>query len=253
MAGTYGPDEDNDVIMNLYDYTNKPDYAFYNFRLQDGWYPGWMSLAGFQDEWDDWPNTLTAPELASEIGGFTRVWSSNNTGGPGNYNEADFNSVVSNKINAIAVKNIDESRSYDENGILDQNEVDNPVLTNNHIYSTYNTVTQYGKYSITTDNLIVEPGTHYRLISGGPVIIDSINTVFKPGSNVEILEYQNLSSLLKKDVKLLTQAEIDEILKEVISELYNNQPIEDLKDNNLLVFPSPAKDYINIVFNPLCI
>lgn len=245
MAGTYVPTTDSYDLMTTpyFGYTNK--IVFYNFQLQDGIWPGHF---GYQADWDDWPTLTTAPEWVSGKGYFSRVWSLNNTWGPGNYNEADFNSVVPNKINAIAVANIDESRSYDENGILDQCEVDNPVLTNNIIFSTFNTVTQYGKYSITTDNLIVEPGTHYRLISGGPVYV-SPATVFKPGSNVEILEYQNLSSSLKRNVRILTQAEIDEIMKEVITELYNYQPIEELKDNEIHVYPSPARNYVNLVFN----
>ena len=150
-----------------------------------------------------------------------------------------------NKINAIAARNIDEARYYENDGIFDISEVYTPVLNDNHIYSTY-PITQYGKSSIVTGNLIVEPNTNYRLVSGGSITI-SPEAVFKPGSNVTILENQTLSSTLKYSLlkeQMLSREEIEEIMKEVNAELYDFKPIIDLKDTDLYVYPTPTAEQL---------
>lgn len=182
-----------------------------------------------------------------------RVWDATTFGQPAVLSNGDYSNAITENINHIAVKDIDGSYNPSGNpvnGILPSAGITNPVLSQDHIYSSYANVTQTAVQTLSAINLIVEPGAHYRMMAG--TSINMIGEVaFKANSDVgaKIDNCSSASYLRHAGQEELSQEQIERIMNELSKDLYTHVPNDKEKIVRLAVYPNPANDIINISYN----
>ena len=207
---------------------------------------------------------LNVGMYAHQNGYMSRVWNSTTFGAPKAFSNSEYNEAINFQLNNIAVKDIDGNYNPTNNGVprpingiqyiqaIAPNPYPTAHLFNNHIFSSYANVTQAALNNIATGQLIVEPGTHYRMIAGNSIDLQP-GVDIKQGSDVDIriddcryADYTQRKSIQKGEQ--LTQEEIDKIMHELNKELYGYQPESEKEIIHLMVYPNPTSNFINISY-----
>ncbi len=194
--------------------------------------------------------------FTSNLNYINRTYGIGTFGQPGDYDPNEYAEAINFNMNNIAIGNIDEdfnpSNGRPVNGIQWLPSVTFPGLVNNHIYSNYQNVTQAAIYNIVANGLIVEPDAHYRMIAGNSIDLQP-GVDIKQGSDVDIriddcrtTDYNQRKSTPTGEQ--LTQEEIDAIMHELNKELYGYTPESEKEIVNLMVYPNPTSNMVNISY-----
>jgi hypothetical protein len=176
----------------------------------------------------------------------SRVFKSTFSGAAGKYDNTEYSEAINFNMNNIAVANI--VKTFNPNNGKSENDIQFilpvyfPSLVNNHILSTYQNVTQAAKQNIVATDLIVESGTHYRMIAGNNIKLKP-GVRIKSGSDTKIriddcegADY----SLRQANANQLNQEEIDAIMHELNKELYGYTPEDENELIRLVIYPNPT-------------
>ncbi|MDT8412018.1 MAG: Ca2+-dependent phosphoinositide-specific phospholipase C [Vicingaceae bacterium] len=192
---------------------------------------------------------------ASGDGYINRVWGSL-LGFPETFSNSKYADAIDEAMNNIATKLVWEHRNPTNgkpvNGIQRPIRAEKPLIDGSRIYSTYENVTQAATQTITATNLIVEQGTHFRMFAGQEIDLQP-GVDFQPGSDVDVRidDCRTTDYTQRQNTQTgeqLTQEEIDKLMHELNKELYGYQPESEKEIVNLMVYPNPTNNLINISY-----
>lgn len=197
----------------------------------------------------------SVPQALSNLGYINRVWRSTLIGIPDGFSNNDYSASISAKMNSIAAANIKKdfnSSGNLENSWQETQEVISPVLVNNHIRSNYKNVTQAATSTIVANDLIVESGTHYRMVAGNKVTLTP-GVLIKRGTDTKIRiddcgGNYDYSSRKKESSNQLTDEEINQFLSQLDKDLYGYKPNDKEEITGLTIYPNPVTDVVNISY-----
>jgi len=182
-----------------------------------------------------------------------RAWG-HAVGWPLEFTNTQYAEAIDGDINNIAVKDVDgsynPSNGKSVDGIQRPVRAENPLLDNSRIYSNYQNVTQAATQTITATNLIVEQGTHYRMIAGNNIKLKAgVHIQSGSDTKIRIDDCRGADYTLRKaSTNQLTQEEIDVLMHELNKELYGYHPEDETEIVGLKVYPNPASNTINISY-----
>jgi len=251
------------AAQNVDGITDKEKVVFYNIRGKVSFIPpsignslNQMNIAKLYAYPNNYISRVTttqvSPNFSIPFNPFSGLFK------PDDFTNKNYRKTIQFQVNCPAPRNIwknfthyHDGDYFPENGMFYRPNTEFMLLNNNHIYSSHANVTQATTNAIVAQDLIVEAGTHYRMIAGNEIDLQP-GVDFKSGSEVDVridncegADYSLRPSALGEQ---LTQEEIEVLMHELDKELYNYQPSDEKEVVNLSVYPNPTTTILNVSY-----